>query len=86
MSAPKAWAALPCPCSDEQCVQMVVNGPTGECGPMQATNAHLISAAPEMYAVLQLIVDDAEPGEDARLSVASYNVASAALAKARGEQ
>jgi hypothetical protein len=34
---------------------------------------------------LEFIVNDAEPGEDARLTTAGYNKACAVIAKVRGE-
>lgn len=45
-------------------------------------NARLIAAAPELLAALEFIVNDAEPGEDARLTANGYNRACAAIAKA----
>ena len=39
----------------------------------------------ELLTALSFIVNDAEPGEDARLTVEGYNRACAAIAKARGE-
>jgi hypothetical protein len=48
-------------------------------------NARLIAAAPELFEALMYIVNDAEPGEDARLTTAGYNLACAAIAKASGE-
>ena len=38
----------------------------------------------ELLAALLFIVNDAEPGEDAHLTVAGYNIACAAIAKAKG--
>lgn len=38
----------------------------------------------ELLAALQFIVNDAEPGEDARLTTEGYNRACAAIAKAEG--
>lgn len=46
-------------------------------------NARLIAAAPELLEALLFIVNDAEPGEDAQLTVEGYNRACAAIAKAR---
>ena len=39
----------------------------------------------ELLAALQFIVNDAEPGEDAQLTVTGYNKACAAIAKAKRE-
>lgn len=44
-------------------------------------NAHLIAAAPELYAACQYIVDAAENGDE----MTAVEMATAALAKARGE-
>lgn len=51
-----------------------------------AANLALIAAAPELLAALQFIVNDTPrgPGEDAELTVTGYNLACAAIAKARG--
>lgn len=48
-------------------------------------NARLIIASPELLAALEFIVNDAEPGEDARLTTEGYNRACAAIAKAIGQ-
>jgi len=48
-------------------------------------DARLIAAAPDLLSALDYIVNDAKPGEDARLTVNGYNRACAAIAKARGE-
>mgnify|MGYP001571482384 CR=1 FL=1 len=47
-------------------------------------NARLLAAAPDLLAALKFIVNDAEPGEDAQLTRAGYNMACAAIARARG--
>lgn len=49
-------------------------------------NARLIAAAPDLLeALLHIVNDTPEPGEDAELTVIGYNKACAAIAKARGE-
>jgi len=53
-------------------------------GWMEKDCAALAAAAPDLLAALQFIVNDAEPGEDAALSVEGYNRACAAIAKAKG--
>lgn len=45
-------------------------------------NAKLIAAAPLLLEALDFIVNDCEPGEDAKLTVAGYNKACAAIKKA----
>ena len=52
----------------------------------KAENAALVVAAPDLLAALEYIVNDIpEPGEDAELTVKGYNLACAAIAKAKGE-
>lgn len=48
-------------------------------------NARLITAAPELLEALKYIVNCADPGEDAELTVDGYNKACAAIAKAEGD-
>ena len=43
-----------------------------------------LQANAELLAALEYIVNDAEPGEDARLTVEGYNRACAAIAAAKG--
>ena len=49
--------------------------------PARRANARLIAAAPELYAACQYIVDAAENGDE----MTAVEMATAALAKARGE-
>jgi len=55
-------------------------------GPDTVANAHLIAAAPNLYAALELLLRDIEPMEQAvGRKTASGDAARAALAMARGE-
>jgi hypothetical protein len=50
------------------------------------TNAHLIAAAPDLYAALEAVVADLYPWMPHKdVGETAYNAAVAALAKARGE-
>ena len=51
----------------------------------RAEMARLRETNDDLLAALDYIVNDAKPGEDARLTVDGYNRACAAIAKARGE-
>ena len=54
--------------------------------PAVAANAHLIAAAPTLYAAPELLLRDIEPMEQAAgVKTASGDAARAALAMARGE-
>jgi hypothetical protein len=57
-------------------------GRTGE----EVANAHLIAAAPDLYAALEAVVADLYPWMPHKdVGETAYNAAVAALAKARGE-
>ena len=51
--------------------------------PLVDKRARVIAAAPDLLAALEFIVNDMEPGEDAKLTVKGYNKACAAIKKAQ---
>ena len=78
----REWKAVSCKCGLTGCTSKMIDGLYGSDGRYGADDAHLIAAAPDLYAACKAALGSMESGMNEPVRVALK----AALAKAEGRQ